>query len=72
VAVFTSAAEEAGISQRRFVLDTFALVWYPLAHARTLPSALGMRSRGPAFLEEQKRHLTSLLLPPTRRGDPKE
>jgi TetR/AcrR family transcriptional regulator len=58
LAVFTPAARQAGVSPQRLVLDTFALAWYPLAHAHTLPSALGMNPREPAFLEEQKRHLS--------------
>ncbi len=61
VAVFKPAAKQAGASPQRLVLDTFAIAWYPLAHAHTLPSALGMKSREPAFLEEQKRHLSELV-----------
>jgi AcrR family transcriptional regulator len=68
VAVFTPAARQAGVSPQRLVLDTFALAWYPVAHARTLPSALGMKSREPAFLEEQKRHLSELVRAMTSSG----
>jgi hypothetical protein len=68
VAIFTPAARAAETSPQRLVLDTFALAWYPLAHAHTPPSALGMSARDPAFLEEQKRHPTGLLLAITR-GD---
>jgi hypothetical protein len=68
VAVFTPAARKAGVSPQRLVLDTFALSWYPLAHARTLPSALGMKPYGPAFLEEQKRHLSQLVRAMTSSG----
>jgi hypothetical protein len=50
------------------VLDIFALSWYPLAHARTLPSALGMKPHEPAFLEEQKRHLSELVRAMTTSG----
>jgi TetR/AcrR family transcriptional regulator len=62
VAVFTPAAQGAAVSPQRLALDTFALTWYPLAHAQTLPAALGMRPREAAFIEEQKRHLADLLL----------
>jgi TetR/AcrR family transcriptional regulator len=68
VAVFTPAARKAGVSPQRLVLDTFALSWYPLAHARTLPSALGMKPYEPAFLEEQKRHLSELVRAMTSSG----
>jgi TetR/AcrR family transcriptional regulator len=61
VAVFTPAARQAGMSPQRLVLDTFALAWYPLVHADTLPTALGMKPREPAFLEEQKQHLADLV-----------
>jgi AcrR family transcriptional regulator len=68
VAVFRPAARQAGVSPQRLVLDTFALAWYPVAHAPTLPSALGMKSREPAFLEEQKRHLSELVRAMTSSG----
>ena len=61
VVVLAPAARQAAISPQRLVLDMFALAWFPLAHADTLPSALRMRSREPAFLEEQKRHLAYLV-----------
>jgi AcrR family transcriptional regulator len=61
VAVFTPAAEQAGVSPQRLVLDVFALAWYPLAHAHTLPSVLGVQVREPSSIEEQKRHLTDLV-----------
>jgi AcrR family transcriptional regulator len=61
VAVFTPAAEQAGLSPQRLVLDTFALAWYPLAHAHTLPSALGIKPRERPFLDEQKQHLADLV-----------
>jgi TetR/AcrR family transcriptional regulator len=67
VAVFSPIAQQAGVSPQRLVLDIFALAWYPIAHAHTLPSALGMNSRAPAFLEEQKRHLIDLARTVTRR-----
>jgi AcrR family transcriptional regulator len=66
VAVFSPIAQQAGVSPQRLVLDIFALAWYPTAHANTLPSALGMKSHGPAFLEEQKRHLIDLVRAVTR------
>jgi AcrR family transcriptional regulator len=67
VAVFSPIAQQAGVSPQRLVLDIFALAWYPTAHAHTLASALGMNSRAPAFLEEQKRHLIDLVRAVTRR-----
>jgi TetR/AcrR family transcriptional regulator len=66
VTVFTPAAQQAGISPQRLVLDTFALAWYPVAHAHTLPSALGMNTGEPAFLEEQKQRLADLVRATTR------
>jgi AcrR family transcriptional regulator len=66
VAVFSPIAHQAGVSPQRFVLDVFALAWYPIAHAHTLPSALGMKTRGPAFLGEQQRHLMDLVRAVTR------
>jgi len=58
---FGPLAQQAEVSPQRLALDIFALAWYPIAHAQTLPSALGMKPRGPAFLEEQKRHLINVL-----------
>jgi AcrR family transcriptional regulator len=68
VAVFSPIAQQAGVSPQRLVLDIFALAWYPIAHAHTLPSALGMKTREPAFLEEQKRHLIDLVRAVARSG----
>ena len=68
VAVFSPIAQQAGVSPQRLVLDIFALAWYPTAHAHTLPAALGITSREPAFLEEQKRHLIGLVRAVTRPG----
>jgi AcrR family transcriptional regulator len=62
------AAEKAGISPERLVLDLTALCWYPFAHEHTLLPALGMRARDPAFLAEQKRHLGDLVRAMTRPG----
>jgi AcrR family transcriptional regulator len=64
--VFTPAAEQAGVSPHRLVLDMVALSWYPLAHEHTLLPALGMNPREPAFLDEQKKHLADLLRAMTR------
>src|SRR5215210_240808 len=55
------AAEKAGISPERLVLDLAALCWYPFAHEHTLLPALGMKARDPAFLDEHKRHLGDLV-----------
>ncbi len=62
------AAEEAGISPERLVLDLTALCWYPFAHEHTLLPALGIKARDPAFLDEQKRHLGDLVRAMTRQG----
>lgn len=61
VAALTPAAEQAGLSPQRLVLDLVALCWYPFAHEHTLLPALGMKARDPAFLDEQKRHLSDLV-----------
>jgi hypothetical protein len=68
--VFTPAARQAGVPPHRLVLDTFALAWYPLVHAQTLPTALGMKSGEPAFLEEQKQHVADLVRAMTYGPDP--
>ena len=62
------AAEKAGISPERLILDLAALCWYPFAHEHTLLPALGMKARDPAFLDEQKRHLGDLVRAMTRSG----
>lgn len=69
VAVVAPAAERAGLSPQRLVLDLVALCWYPLAHEHTLLPALGMKPRDPAFLDEQKRHLLDLVRAMTRQDD---
>ena len=66
VAALGPAAEKAGISPERLVLDLVALSWYPFAHEHTLLPALGMRARDPAFLAEHKRHLADLVRAMTR------
>ena len=66
VAVLRPAAEKAGISPERLVLDLAALCWYPFANEHTLMPALGMKARNPAFLDEQKRHLGDLVRAMTR------
>jgi len=68
LAAFTPAAELAGVSPKRLVLDLVALCWYPFAHEHTLVSALGMKPRDPSFLDEQKRHLGDLVRAMTRPG----
>jgi TetR/AcrR family transcriptional regulator len=60
------AAEKAGITPERLVLDLTALCWYPFAHEHTLLPALGMKARDPAFLDEQKRHIGDLVRAMTR------
>ena len=54
-------AEKAGTSAQRLLLIIFSLCWYPFAHEHTLLPALGMRPRDPAFLEEHKQHVVSLI-----------
>jgi AcrR family transcriptional regulator len=66
VALFAPAAQQAGVSPQRLVLDLVALSWYPLAHEHTLLPALELEARDPAFLEEQKRHLADLVRAMTR------
>jgi AcrR family transcriptional regulator len=66
VAALGPAAEKAGISPQRLVLDLAAICWYPFANEHTLMPALGMKARDPAFLEEQKRHLGDLVRAMTR------
>jgi TetR/AcrR family transcriptional regulator len=68
LAALGPAAEKAGISPERLVLDLAALCWYPFAHEHTLLPALGMKARDPAFLAEQKRHLGDLVRAMTRPG----
>jgi AcrR family transcriptional regulator len=66
VVALRPAAEKAGISPQRLVLDLAALCWYPFAHEHTLLPALGIDARDPAFLAEQKQHLGDLLRALTR------
>jgi AcrR family transcriptional regulator len=61
VAVLRPAAEEAGISPERLILDLAALCWYPFAHEHTLLPALGIDARDAAFIAEQERHLGDLV-----------
>jgi TetR/AcrR family transcriptional regulator len=62
LAGFAPAAETAGISPQRLLLDVIALCWYPFAHEHTLLPALGMTPRDPAFLEAHKAHIVALIL----------
>jgi AcrR family transcriptional regulator len=66
VATLAPAAEQAGLSPQRLVLDLFALCWYPLAHEHTFAPALGLEPRDKAFLDEHKRHLSELVRTITR------
>ena len=68
VAALGPAAEAAGISPERLLLDLAALCWYPFAHEHTLMPALGINARDPAFLAEQKQHLGDLVRAMTRPG----
>jgi len=67
-AVLRPAAEKAGISPERLVLDLAAICWYPFANEHTLMPALGITARNPAFLDEQKKHLGDLVRAMTRPG----
>jgi AcrR family transcriptional regulator len=66
VAALAPAAEKAGVSPQRLVLDLAALAWYPFAHEHTLLPALGIDARDPAFVDEQKQHLGDLVRAITR------
>jgi AcrR family transcriptional regulator len=66
VAALAPAAEKAGVSPQRLVLDLAALAWYPFAHEHTLLPALGINPRAPAFVDEQKQHLGDLVRAITR------
>jgi TetR/AcrR family transcriptional regulator len=66
IVALAPAAEKAGITPERLVLDLTALCWYPFAHEHTLLPALGMKARDPAFLAEQKRHIGDLVRAMTR------
>ena len=68
VAALAPAADKAGISPQRLVLDLTALCWYPFANEHTLLPALGLTARDPAFLDEQKRHLGDLVRAMTSRA----
>ena len=62
------AAEKAGITPERLVLDLTALCWYPFAHEHTLLPVLGMKPREPEFLDEQKRHIGDIVRAMTGQG----
>ena len=57
----TPAADDAGISPQRLLLDIIALCWYPFAHEHTLLPALDMTPRDQAFLQEHKEHIVALI-----------
>jgi AcrR family transcriptional regulator len=61
IAALGPAADKAGISPERLVLDLIALCWYPFAHEHTVLPALGMKARDPGFLHEQQQHLADLV-----------
>jgi AcrR family transcriptional regulator len=58
---FASAADFAGVSPQRLLLDVIALCWYPFAHEHTMLPALGMHPRDAAFLQEHKQHVVRLV-----------
>ena len=55
------AAEQAGITPQRLLLDVFALCWYPFAHEHTLLPALNMRPRDRTFIDDHKEHVVALV-----------
>jgi TetR/AcrR family transcriptional regulator len=61
LAAFSTAAQHAGVSPERLLLDVIALCWYPFAHEHTLLPALGMQPRDPVFLEDHKRHIVRIV-----------
>jgi TetR/AcrR family transcriptional regulator len=68
LAAFAPAAERAGVSPQRLLLDVIALCWYPFAHEHTLLPALGMHARDPAFLDDHKQHIVRLVASLSGRG----
>jgi AcrR family transcriptional regulator len=64
----TPAAEKAGISPQRLVLDIIALCWYPFAHEHTLLPTLDMTPRDPLFLQEHKEHVVEMISALMRTG----
>jgi len=66
LAALAPAADAAGISPQRLLLDIYALCWYPFAHEHTLLPALGMSPRDKTFLAEHKQHLIELISGLTR------
>ena len=65
---FAPAAQRAGISPQRLLLDVISLCWYPFAHEHTLLPALGMTPRDPEFLDAHKRHIVQLVTARVRGG----
>ena len=55
------AAEQAGITPQRLLLDVFALCWYPFAHEHTLLPALDITPRDRTFNEDHKEHIVALI-----------
>jgi AcrR family transcriptional regulator len=68
LAAFAPAAERAGVSPQRLLLDVIALCWYPFAHEHTLLPALGMHARDPAFLDDHKQHIVRVVAGLSVRG----
>jgi AcrR family transcriptional regulator len=68
LAAFAPAAERAGVSPQRLLLDVIALCWYPFAHEHTLLPALGMHARDPAFLDGHKQHIVRIVAALSGRG----
>jgi AcrR family transcriptional regulator len=61
LAAFSPAAQRAGTSPQRLLLDVISLCWYPFAHEHTLLPALGMTPRDAEFLDEHKQHIVRLV-----------
>ncbi len=46
----------------QFLISIVALIWFPLAHARTFVSPLGFDPDDPTFLAQRRRHVIELIL----------
>lgn len=64
----TAMAAELGLDETpageasQLLLSIIALCWFPLVHARTVASAVGVRLDTPADFERRRRHVVDLVL----------
>lgn len=49
------------VDAAQLMLSIIALCWFPLAHANTFLQAMGIDASDPAFLEQRKEHIISLV-----------